>query len=143
MTTDMTLTERRIKLRDQVLMKGPEHFDMDDWFIESDGEEGADCMTLNMAGDIDIESCGTTACLAGHGALVMNEQKQHIECADDVAWYFGLDSSAFYVCSWSSIQVGDWNMYDAYVHNKEDNEYLRAQWITVIEYLDQLIKQDS
>lgn len=149
MTTDQaTLTERRIKLRDQLLRTGPEHMNMAAWFKQDDFE-----VSLDNACIIDIEACGTTGCLAGHGAIIMAEQGVMVPCfgQDKIIDYFGLTNWAFYRESWQSVAVGDFNMAAEYdriaAADGRDGRFTATrqarEWETLISYLDVLIKGET
>jgi hypothetical protein len=133
------LQHRRLQLRDQLLVTGPEHCDMDHWFDDNRAEPGA--YSLTDAASFDIEACGTTACLAGHGALIM--VREGVNIWDDetgginqVADHYGLNSSAFWFSLWPDINVGDFNLGDEYRRTG-------SEWEALIGYLDVLIKGES
>lgn len=136
MTIDQ-LTQRRQDLRDQILMHGPEKFDMAAWARTRAGtknmkETWAVCEIVRH---VDINDCGTTCCLAGHGALVIGEASKAME-PHQVAQYFGLPYDAFYFGNWHDIKMGDGTLRDVW------NE-TRSQWETILAYLDDLIKSEG
>lgn len=77
--TTAVFNARRQRLRDRIFEYGPEHFDMENWFRVNYEDENADeyydTPSLQDAFNINIDSCGTTGCLAGHGMLdlVLND----------------------------------------------------------------------
>jgi hypothetical protein len=124
-------------------MAGPEHFDMNDWFVK-DGESY--CPSEGEA--FDIESCGTAACLAGHGAMLIKEANLAIVDPYLIANYYGIEYEAFYPGSWYDVNVDDFNLRveaDRLANGPswqaEDRE--RIEWEAVIAYLDALIKRDA
>jgi len=143
-TDKATLNERRIQLRDQLLIHGPEKTDMLHWFTRAD-TPARPWMTDDIR-LIDIEECGTTACLAGHGALVMLPEVAATPF--DVAKHFGVDSNAFFHEHWKRINVGsDFNMRREYNRQRRldsgKGTVQRCRWRTLISYLDALIKRDA
>jgi len=139
------ITERRLALRDQLLTTGPEHCDMGTWFhIESNPRDG---FALCDAPAIDIDACGTTACLAGHAALLLDRVGVHVCGEADIARWFGLEHDAFYRPKWYAVYVDDDSndtLQNVYVTAVEDGATERvAEWTTLLAYLDHLIKSDD
>ena len=104
----LELRMRRLgELRDQLLKTGPEHFDQDSWFSRPEYEWTTErmCTAFDSDGGLDVEQlaefpidqCGATACLAGHGAILMASQKRrHIPISrHDVSMHFGIPGSWF------------------------------------------------
>lgn len=86
------------KLRDAVARHGPEHFDMDWWFNDEGGP-----LTIEDVDTIDISRCGTTACMAGHAALLMGREdvEGDVFQGSDVARWLGIPSQGiFHVETW-------------------------------------------
>lgn len=96
-----TQLARLVELRDQILLTGPEHFAMKSyvhipgtnaWFLDDFLDEAARLLPA----DTSRWTCGTTACLAGHGAVIMKRHGRTALDAATVARYFGLEEGMFY-----------------------------------------------
>lgn len=142
-----TLRARRQDLRDAIWTAGPEHFDMTLWFAQTTECGDRHDAALWQTGAIDITACGTTACIWGHGALIMAAagetiSNDHLEASGQVAAYFGLpaheDGFADLTSKrfWRNVPFGDGTLAD---HRATvDND-----WTAVLDYLDALIKGES
>jgi hypothetical protein len=140
-------------LRDAVFMHGPEHFYMHAWFCEpnDEGQMGnSDPYT-----PVDLTRCGTAACLAGHGAVVMTQQglmdRQRLDLGwmQDVANYFELPMEAFHTSDWHKIVLSDGTTLEER-YNREQldgvlpllERTMYVQWTSMLDYLDDRIKQE-
>ena len=137
-----TLTERRIALRDHILRAGPEHTAMSTWFDSSDLRSIDDFShhELGWAATLDINACGTTACLAGHGALLMLPQT--VNDPGEVAAHFDLDDAAFDTGTWWYVDLADDTSLgdERERHRRDGYPPAVANWRALIAYLDDLIK---
>lgn len=140
------LTSRRTALRDRL---EPGTFDMTRWFASG--------FTLCPA-DVNVQDCGTTGCVAGHGALEMHargvlierrpgdhDRQIEVDGVTHVAEYFGLPILAFFRQRWDDVRLSDGRtLADVRGALSDDDDY---RWFdraldreAVIEYLDDLIK---
>lgn len=64
---------RVLKLANKIIEE-PEHFDMSYWFQVGDNDEGTwHTPSLDEYDEIDINACGTTACIAGWAVLMFED----------------------------------------------------------------------
>jgi len=151
------MTERRIRLRDQLLVAGPDHTDMRNWFTIPDGSSAErwddpdlddderaayDGRGIDWAPVVNFDACGTAACLAGHGAYLMLPDV--VNDPAFVAEMFGLDEEAFGVTTWDLVGWRDFNLgaeYDARLRAGDTDRV--AQWGALVAYLDHLIKEEG
>lgn len=141
MLTADVLTARRQDLRDQIWSHGPEHFDMAHWVAN---KEALDFGMVEEVDRFNINDCGTTACMAGHGAILMQAAGIAVKRTDVVTDYFGLDPLAFRIYNWYRIPVGDTTMADLYDgHLASSGDPRLSEWVTVLDYLGHLIKDDG
>ena len=152
MTTTETLRHRRQDLRDAIWQHGPEHFNMSAWYSAGRGEDYCDGL-LPEVDHFDIQACGTTACAAGHGFIIMadaglvDDVRYHADAVERVHEYFGLPSSLFYMDQWQWVVVDqDRTLADIYNERRDanaDEPEGALVWSVVIGYLDGLIKGDA
>lgn len=95
-----TAKHRLEQLIAQLRNVGPEHFNQGWWLDEGEGINGRYDLCVDVASsvliDFDINACGATACLAGHGALVMAHAGVMSSInSHDVAEYFYLPRGWF------------------------------------------------
>lgn len=92
---------RLMRLVTELRDAGPDHFNQEVWFTAATGtlldlDYG---VTSELLAAFDIGSCGTAACLAGHGALVIAGDRAHDPgygiAVDDVAIYFNISRAWF------------------------------------------------
>ena len=94
----MLYRERLRDLAHQLRVAGPQHFHQASWFVgdpDGDGEDpNLDHATpTSEIASFDVHNCGASACLAGHGAIVMTRSRTPIGSTMDkydVSEYFGL-----------------------------------------------------
>ncbi len=139
------ISSRRRKLLRQLRRLGPEHFDQGNWFSEIGGSlesYNMDNDTVGIArttiGKIDIVDCGSTACLAGHGAIIMAKD----DAVDDeyisdesVAEYFEIDKGWF-----DSLIGPDHPGSDVHYLLTEAGLFEEADWVAQVYALKQLIE---
>lgn len=100
------------KVRDFMLEIGPEHFDMWTWFATTGSP-----YSLEESDQIDINKCGTTACIGGCAALVSG--LRHVT---HIADWLGLESNKlFYKRLWKhfgpiGLEASEMDDYDGALH---------------------------
>ena len=83
---DVDVRERCGRILSSLERTGPEHFSMDAWCsLPDDDADDADTDEISLQGlvdgswDIELTSCGTTACLAGHQAFTLTyPERRHL-----------------------------------------------------------------
>jgi hypothetical protein len=157
--TPTELRQRRQDLRDAIWLNGPAHFNMNTWFNNGQHVEDFD---LADATKVHINTCGTTACIAGTAALVLLDTKavdrdewahmDHESAENYITDYFGLHVDLFITSWWHHFVMGE----DQLVFDPTDDQeslghryrhYLSqdmpahvAEWHAAVDYLDSLIK---
>ena len=132
-TRTTQILARQQRLLDQLVNTGPEHFDQEQWFAfdhyveDETGKPTMSCTEVSdqfsesefgvepsMIGQIKFNDCGTSACLAGHGAVVMARaaKRGDVEIAGltpgMVADYFHITTSWFDSSLPSSHPAAEW-----------------------------------
>lgn len=127
-------------VRDSVAQHGPEHFDMMAWFMVPDTEvEGYTEFTIGeryergaraLDKPVDINQCGTTACIAGHAVLAgrLNETLSDEVDHHDVARWLGMDP----IFNWL-FDVDQWPGWAQDLYNNDDG------WKAALTLLDAII----
>jgi hypothetical protein len=98
----LTRVARLTLLRDQLVAHGPEKFNMDSWFVIVEVDEDGDQVdsfdftisdiAAQSTDDIDIQKCGTAACLAGHIALLALPHTWEVTTTEEAAKFLGYES---------------------------------------------------
>lgn len=96
--------ERLTELADRLIGTGPDHFVQSHWVRTPESNRGhvfteimlgavpSDEM-LEVSGQININECGTAACLFGHAALIMLELGETLLHSTHVSAYYGMPGS--------------------------------------------------
>lgn len=125
-----TLRGRRQDLRDAIWTHGPEHFDMSSWV------NGPGLNSIEEAAAADLTQCGTTCCIAGHGARLMGGAEWDVAVAE----HFGLPLTLFHRSAWSDVRFKDG--YLATEIQLDGHWTPTDEWAKALDYLDWLIKED-
>jgi len=129
-------------LRDAVWMHGPEHFDMSSWY-NVHGQNASVINDIDKCDRIDIRDCGTTACLAGHGAIVaLKKYDTKMNYPSNVAEFFGLPYNLFFTSGWDALQFEDGTLSDHFVALYVEGAD-HPDWQAAIDYLDLLVKKEA
>jgi hypothetical protein len=142
-----------------IVSYGPEHFDMSIW-------ENSKLPVGLPFSRLDLSACGTTACLAGHGAVLMSlagipmSYATFNPCLGEkgfwsvVAKHYGIDEGLFTISGWKEFSIGDRNMRDVYHEHVQKYgdirpdgsvvytmaQAIQAQYDTVVEWLEWELK---
>lgn len=136
------LINRLVAVRDSIFKHGPEHFDMNSWFTdfgdtpyeERDFDEDSDEQFRQFDlsdfhyNKIDINDCGTAACIAGHTAIAAFDMDVEIETPEQAAKFLGLDQG----------DTSSWLGAKEFGHNYWEGTPLQ-QWENVVNWLDDLV----
>jgi hypothetical protein len=130
---------------------GPTHFDMSDWIQSPEtanfNQQSADLdQIIEDVCGIDINDCGTTACMAGHMALALSEtDRRKVESqsrtAEHVFLREVLGHEPHSAWSWTSpfaSQSHQWPevMKAAYNADSGDQQGVDDEWVAAIAYLE-------
>ena len=135
---EVSKRELREMLYQQILDHGPEHFNQQTWATV----DGHNLAVDQIASQVNLDHCGTTACVAGHaialGAKVNLDTKLTDTAA--IAEAFGLPYAAFEYLptAWPTV------MREAYSESKKVNPNEQdAQWWGALQYLISLRYQND
>lgn len=131
---DIPLSQRRRAVRDAIKYLGPKHFDMANWITTKPSFfTKKRKWALRSVGSLNINSCGTTGCIAGHTAFVASGMYKTVWNERGAAQFLGIQHLV-YIGNLGPFSPG-YPRWEQYGHNH------KAVYQEVLVWLNELVEE--